>query len=100
MHTFLIVVHILVTILLIAVILIQKGKGGGLVESFSSAESLLGTQTNQFLARATTVLTVIFFIVTISLAYLSVRKHSSLMESWKPAEEAAQESTEEAPVSN
>ena len=38
MYMFLLVIHILAAVLLIIMILIQRGRGGGLVESFSGGE--------------------------------------------------------------
>jgi len=71
--------HITICILLITIILIQAGRGGGLVESFSSVESMFGTKTNAFLTRATTVLSTAFFITCLTLAFLSAVQSRSLM---------------------
>ena len=79
MHTFLLVVHVLAAILLIAVILVQRGRGGGLVESFSGVESMFGTKTNQLLTRITAVCAAVFLITSVSLAVLAVHKSRSLM---------------------
>ncbi len=78
-----IVIHIIVCALLIAIILIQSGRGGGLVENFSGIESMLGTKTNAFLTKTTTVLSVLFFITCLSLAFLSLRQSRSLMRDVK-----------------
>ncbi|MGD9015230.1 MAG: preprotein translocase subunit SecG [Candidatus Omnitrophota bacterium] len=80
MYGFLLVIHVCVAIFLIVVILIQRGRGGGLVESFSGVESMFGTRTSQFLTRATTVLATIFLFTSISLALLSARQSRSLIE--------------------
>lgn len=74
-----IAIHVIVCALLIVLILIQRGRGGGLAESFSDVESMLGTKTNAFLTRTTTVLSVLFFITCLSLAVLSIRQSRSLM---------------------
>jgi len=55
MYKLMLVIHVLAAILLVVVILIQRGRGGGLVESFSGVESMFGTKTSQFLTRATTI---------------------------------------------
>lgn len=78
-----IAIHIIVCALLITIILIQSGRGGGLVENFSSIESMLGTKTNAFLTKTTTVLSVLFFITCLSLAFLSLRQSRSLMRDVK-----------------
>lgn len=89
-----IAMHLIVCALLIIIILIQAGRGGGLVESFSGVESMFGPKTNTFLTRATTILASLFFLTCISLAFLSARQSRSLMRSVKPqtlpaSEEAA-----------
>lgn len=74
-----IVIHVIVCVLLIVLILIQRGRGGGLAESFSDVESMLGTKTNTFLTRTTTVLSTLFFITCLSLAVISIKQSRSLM---------------------
>ena len=80
MYGFILVVHVLAAILLIIVILIQRGRGGGLVESFSGVESMFGTRTSQFLTRVTTVFATIFLFTSISQALLAARSSRSLIE--------------------
>ena len=75
-----IVIHIIACALLIIMILIQRGRGSGLVEAFSGVESMFGTKTSAFLARTTTVLSIIFFLTCLSLAILSARQSRSLMQ--------------------
>lgn len=96
MMTFIIIIHAIICFLLIALVLIQRGRGGGLVESFQGVESMFGTKTNAFLARTTTVLSIFFFITCLSLAALSVRQSRSLLtnvkiETKQPVEEQAQQ---------
>ena len=81
-----IVIHVIVCIGLIILVLVQRGKGGGLVESFSSIETMFGTKTSTFLTRTTTILSVIFFFTCISLALLSIRQSKSLLKGLKPAQ--------------
>ena len=72
--------HIIVCVGLILVVLVQAGRGGGLAESFSGAESVFGTKTNAFLTRATTVFAVAFFITCLSLTFVSKQRFQSLLE--------------------
>lgn len=81
-----IAIHVVICVLLIAMILIQRGRGGGLVDTFSDVESMFGTKTNAFLTRATTILSTLFFITCLGLALLSARLNRSLMEDSKPTE--------------
>lgn len=76
---FIIFIHITAAVLLVITILMQAGRGGGLAESFSSAESMFGTQTNSFMVRLSTVLAVIFFSTSLILAITSAKGSKSLM---------------------
>jgi preprotein translocase subunit SecG len=79
MMTFVIIIHVVTCFVLIGLVLIQRGRGSGLVESFQGVESMFGTKTNTFLTRTTTVLSTLFFITCLSLAALSVRQSRSLL---------------------
>lgn len=79
MMTLIIIMHVIACIILIGLVLIQRGRGGGLVESFSGVESMFGTKTSAFLTRSTTVLSIVFFVTCLSLAVLSIRQSRSLM---------------------
>lgn len=84
MMTLIIVIHVIACVVLITLVLIQRGRGAGLVESFAGVESMFGTKTNVFLTRTTTIMAVVFFFTCLSLAVLSVRQSKSLMSSVKP----------------
>lgn len=71
--------HATICVILIAVILMQSGRGGGLTESFSSAESMFGAQTNAFMIKATSIFATIFLVTCLGLAVLSSKKTVSLM---------------------
>jgi len=79
MMTLIIVIHVIACIVLITLVLIQRGRGSGLVESFAGVESMFGTKTSAFLTRTTTIMSVVFFITCLTLAVLSVRQSKSLM---------------------
>ena len=84
MFTALIIVHVIICVFLIIVILIQAGRGGGLVDSLSGVESMFGTKTNALLTRATAILSTLFFITCVGLAFLSLQKSRSLMKDVAP----------------
>ena len=98
MITFLIVIHVIICISLIGLVLVQRGRGSGLVESFHGVESMFGTKTNEFLTRTTTIFSVIFFFTCLSLAILSVKQSRSLMVGVKPKPVAAVKTSEQKPV--
>jgi preprotein translocase subunit SecG len=79
MMTFLIIIHVIACVVLIGLVLIQRGRGAGLVESFAGVESMFGTKTSVFLTRTTTIMSVVFFFTCLGLAVLSVRQSKSLM---------------------
>ena len=80
-----ILIHIIACSLLILIVLIQQGRGGGLIDTMASAESIFGTKTNAFLVKSTSVLAVLFFFTCLSLAFLSIQKSKSLIETnYKP----------------
>ncbi|WP_226670293.1 preprotein translocase subunit SecG [Metabacillus litoralis] len=75
MHTVLIILLVLVSIALITVVLLQSGKSAGLSGAISGgAEQLFGKQKARgldlVLHRATIILSVLFFILTILVSYV------------------------------
>lgn len=97
MITFIIALHITVCILLIFIILIQAGRGGGLVEGFSGVESMFGPKTNTFLTRTTTILSILFLFSCLSLALLSAKQSRSLMPLKEDLTEAGLPTQDELP---
>ena len=85
MIVLLLIVHVIVSLVLIAVILLQAGKGGGLSDAFGGAsQQLFGTKSSAFLNKATSVCAVLFLITCLSLGVLSGRGRKSLLERAKP----------------
>ncbi len=80
MYQLLLGLYILVCFLLVVVILMQSGRGGGLVESFSAAETLFGGKTNIYMVRITIVLGALFLLIALGLNYFVVQKSKSIME--------------------
>ena len=83
MITFILVIHSITCVLLVLTVLMQAGRGGGLTESFSSAESVFGAQTSAFMVRATSILATVFFVTSLTLAFLSAKQDRSLMANTK-----------------
>ncbi|UCG35682.1 MAG: preprotein translocase subunit SecG [Candidatus Omnitrophota bacterium] len=82
MYELLLVFHALIVIALIGLILIQRGRSGGLIEALGGVESIFGTKTSSFFVKVTIILSVLFFFTSISLAYLSKERGKSLIEKY------------------
>jgi preprotein translocase subunit SecG len=94
LYGFLVSLHVIVALILISMVLLQKGKGADIGAAFGGAsQTVFGPRGAQsFLAKLTTGAAVLFMITSLGLA-LSTAKRSSVMESVKPAEQ-----TQQAPV--
>jgi len=85
MRYLLVSLHVIMSTILIAMVLLQKGKGADIGAAFGGASNTVfgprGAQS--FLAKLTTTAAVVFMITSFFLAVTSVKK-SSIMESVKP----------------
>lgn len=75
--TVILTVHVLVAIAIIFLVLLQHGKGADMGAAFGggSSGSLFGaTGSANFLSRTTAALAVVFFLTSLSLAYLATHK--------------------------
>ncbi len=77
-ETILLVVHLLVAIAIVGLVLIQHGKGADAGAAFGAGAaggasgSVFGAKgSSNFLSRTTAILATVFFITSLSLAYLS-----------------------------
>jgi preprotein translocase subunit SecG len=82
MYIFMIIIHVIVCLVLIAVVLLQAGRGGGMSDMIGSGQpqSLFGTQTNEFMTRATEVCAIVFVITSLALGIMSTQRGKSLVE--------------------
>ena len=73
MSTFLTIVHVIVCIFLVAVVLLQSGRAGGMgVLSGAATQTVFGGRgASGFLTRATSICATIFILTSASLAYTS-----------------------------
>ncbi len=109
MHTILVMVHLFLSIGLIGLILIQHGKGADAGAAFGSGASatVFGARGSaNFLSRTTGVLALLFFITSLTLAWMALNtaRESGLMVD-VPTEQAqeippAQTDTPAAPAGN
>ena len=80
------ILHVLVSLFLIAVVLLQSGKGAEMGASFGSggSQSVFGAGGGtSFLSKLTTSAAVIFMLTSLTLAYVSGQPSSSSMMSGK-----------------
>ncbi|MCK5879387.1 MAG: preprotein translocase subunit SecG [Holophagae bacterium] len=93
MFTFILVIHIIVSVVLILVILLQDGKGGDLVSALGGggSQTLFGsTGAAGFLTKATIALTIVFVLTSLGLAVLKTREQRSVIGEINPAVEKTQ----------
>ncbi len=81
LYGFIIFIHVVASIVLILVILLQAGRGGGLSESFSgsSTQTILGTKTSVFMTRATAVCACLYLITCLTLAVMTGQRGKSIV---------------------
>ena len=82
LYTLLLIVHTIVVISLVGIILVQRGRSGGLIEALGGVESIFGTKTSALLVKITVILSILFFVTSISLSYLSKQRGKSLIEKY------------------
>ena len=90
MHTIIIILHVICTLFLILVILLQTGKGAAMGSGFGagSSQTMFGSSgAGNFLTKMTTAIATLFMITSLTLATMSSKEKSrSIMpEEEKPA---------------
>ena len=99
MTILLVILYVLVCIFLILVVLLQQGKGADLAGAFGGggSQASFGPRTGtNILHRRTTISFVLFVVLSLSLAILSGKRHSSVMEGVAVPPQAVEEDTGEA----
>jgi preprotein translocase subunit SecG len=74
METVILIVHVLAAVSLVALILLQQGKGADMGAAFGSGASstVFGSQGSaSFMTRGTAIMATVFFITSLSLAYFT-----------------------------
>jgi len=78
METLFWIVHVIVAIAVIALVLLQHGKGADMGAAFGSGSSgsLFGaTGSANFLSRSTAIMATLFFLTSLGLAYFGLQQH-------------------------
>ncbi len=105
MENFVLLIHVIAAIALIIFILMQQGKGAEVGASFGSgaSQTIFGSQgVGSFLARATAVCVAIFFMTSLTLAYMASHQAQpkdieELLKAVAPAVEKATEKDNDIP---
>ena len=81
MENLILIVHVVVSLAVIGLVLIQHGKGADAGAAFGGGNSgsVFGVQgSSNFLTRATSISVTLFFCTSITLAFLASNKHETL----------------------
>jgi len=82
MYGLMVAVHVLASIFLIAVILLQAGKGSGLSEGFGGGamQNMFGSSANTVMTKVTAACAIIFIFTSLTLTIMTTRRSKSLIE--------------------
>jgi preprotein translocase subunit SecG len=82
LHVFIIIVHIVISLLLILIVLLQTGKGSDMGAAFGgSSQTIFGSSGPMtFLGKMTTLIATVFMLTSLWLAYFAVHKTPSVIE--------------------
>ena len=92
MFTLLVILHILVSLLIIGLVLLQAGKGADIGSAFGSggSQAVFGSMsTPTVLGKLTTAVAIVFMITSFSLAMLAHKRATSIMPSSAPVRSSA-----------
>lgn len=79
MNVLFIILTVITAILMIAIVLVQKSKGGGLSSTFGGGNQVLGVRgTNKFLENATWTLAVLILVFSVCSAYTLPKAASNI----------------------
>lgn len=93
METIILLVHVLVAVGVIALIMLQQGKGAETGASFGSgaSQTVFGSQGSaNFLSRTTAILATIFFVTSIGLAMMARQKADGVADAGLPSVQVEQ----------
>jgi len=99
MLTVIAIIHVVISIALIMIVLLQTGRGSEIGAAFGSGSSqtLFGSSgSSGFMTKLTTIAVVVFMLTSLVLAYLYSHKEYSLKE--VPAKEVPAKAEEKLPV--
>ena len=95
-ETLVVVVHVVIAVALVGLVLIQQGKGADAGAALGGSQTVFGSQgSGSFLTRFTTLLAVVFFVTSFSLAIFAKQRAEVAGEAGIPV---VQESSSAAPA--
>ncbi|MDP6673467.1 MAG: preprotein translocase subunit SecG [Gammaproteobacteria bacterium] len=103
MHSVILIAHVLISAAIIALVLLQRGKGADAGAGFGAGASgtVFGAKGSaNFLSRMTAALATLFFITSLSLAYLGSRVQETSRSLMDDMAEPAEEITSVLPVTD
>jgi preprotein translocase subunit SecG len=82
-HTVVTIIHIIASVVLIMVVLLQAGKGANMGAAFGGAsQTVFGSSgAGTFLGKMTTLVAAVFMLTSLSLSYFAMPQGSSVMNS-------------------
>ena len=92
MYTLLVVIHVIVSLAIIAIVLLQAGKGADIGSAFGGggSQAVFGSMgTPTFLGKITTGVAIVFMLTSFGLAVLASRKGTSVMTQPVPIQQPA-----------
>jgi preprotein translocase subunit SecG len=91
MFTFLVIIHVIVSFVIIGMVLLQAGKGADIGSAFggSGSQAVFGSMgTPTVLGKITTVVAVVFMVTSFSLAMMGHKRATTIMPASAPGEPA------------
>src|SRR4030042_6406881 len=88
MHTIVIIIHVIASLALVSIVLLQHGKGAGIGAAFGgSSQTVFGsTGAAPFLAKLTAIVAIIFMCTSLGLTFMGRQQAPSVMQgAGKPA---------------
>ena len=101
MHTIVVIIHVIVSLALVSIVLLQHGKGAGIGAAFGgSGQTVFGsTGAAPFLAKLTAIVAILFMCTSLGLTFMSRQQAPSVMQgAGKPAATQPAPATPAAPA--
>jgi preprotein translocase subunit SecG len=88
LHTIVVIIHVIVSLALVSIVLLQHGKGAGIGAAFGgSSQTVFGsTGAAPFLAKLTAIVAILFMCTSLGLTFMGRQQAPSVMQgTGKPA---------------